>query len=130
MKRWITLVLAAAGLCAAVGVLWAADDDVNPRRGGRMPRRAWGRVEDLSTKKKLLAIKTETEEEGEVIQIFQLTPDTRVRKEEKVMELTDLKKGMEVIVVYRPKVDDDKYDTALFIRIRGDRDRPFRPRKH
>jgi len=133
MKRWMMVVLTVGVVCVAAGVLLAAaDDDATAKPGaarGPRLRNVWGRVEDLSTKKKLLGVKIETEEKGETIQIFKLTKDTKVRKEEKVMKLTDLKKGMEVIVFFRPKGTDDKYPTALFIRMCEDREVRPRPRR-
>jgi hypothetical protein len=120
-----TFVLVLAVMCVALPFAFAPDDDIEDvqpvRPGLRRLRNVWGRIKDVSEAKRLLAVEVETEE-GDKIAIFQLTNDTKIRKAEHVKKFDDLDKGIEVIVFYRDKTGDEKYPTALMVRIRDEAD--------
>lgn len=116
----VLVLLVAAGMFPARGEEKTTTEEQPGKATGGRVENVWGRVADTSAKKMLLGIKVETEK-GEEIQIFKLTKETTVRKEEKVKTLNDLRKGILVIVFFRAKEEDEKYPTALFIRIPEDR---------
>ena len=130
MSTWKTVIAGVLVFLFAGAMLFAEgdgqdDDRKKPAGRGRL-KNVWGRVEELNKKMTLLAVKVETED-GDKIMIFNINEDTKIRKAEKVKSVKDLRKGMEVIVFYAPKGEDEKHDTALGVRIRDDVDR--RPRR-
>lgn len=135
MKRWIAWPAAVGMICLAAGLLEAAPDDGadHQRASGmlqRPPGRIMGRVKEVSLQARKLAIEVETEEnpDGE-LRIFLLSEETKVRKEEHVKGLDDLKKGMRVLVFFRASQETGGTPTAFFIRILDGRRWSPRPRR-
>lgn len=128
VNTWTKGLVSVLVLLFAAALVVAEGDDNKPGVGHGRIRNVWGRVEDINKTKTKLALKVETEE-GDEIQIYKLTEDTKVRKAEHVKSIKDLTKGITVIVFYRPKNDNEKYPTAVVIRIRDDWRRGPKPRR-
>ena len=134
MKRFSAALTAVMLLSLLAGVVPAAkttaDDDTQnlPGEPAGM-RRVMGTVEAIDLKAKKLAIQVKTEEnpDGERL-IFKLDDETRVREEQNVKTLQDIRKNQRVLVFW--KASTEKTQTAALIRVFEDgRDLPRRPRR-
>jgi len=129
VRTWIVWSAVVVVLFFSTETLFGADDDADPELPlGRGVRRVWGEVKEISLEKMKLAIEVEIDEDKKEIQIFLLTKDTKVRKQEHARSLDDVKKGASVVVFYRPVRGKDETPTALVVRIyEGRRYGPKKP---